>query len=401
MSLTDLDTFRDSVRAWIAQNYPASLRAPLHLDSDDVPWGGKRTAYGNPDVVTWMNRMSERGYTVPDWPREHGGAGLPREQARIVRDELAAAGCRPAVFSFGLMMLAPVLREFASEEQKLRFLPGIARGEIRWCQGYSEPGAGSDLASLKTRAEDMGDHWRVNGQKIWTSYADQADWIFCLVRTSAESKHAGISFLLIDMESPGVSTQPIELISGKSPFCQVFFDDVRVPKENLIGEPGAGWTIAKRLLQHERTAISAGVQSGLGGTPSGKTLAALAREYRGADDTGRVTDAHVRSRVAAHEIQSEALALTLRRVAEESGSKGPSAASSVLKALAAKHNQDKYELMVEIMGQAGLGWDGEPFDAEELDICRQWLRTKANSIEGGTSEIQYNIVAKQVLGLPD
>jgi alkylation response protein AidB-like acyl-CoA dehydrogenase len=401
MSNTQPDALRREVRDWIAQNYPASLRTPLHLDSDDVPWGGQRTRYSNPDVLLWMRRMSERGWTVPDWPREHGGAGLSREDARIVREELAAAGCRPAVFSFGLMMLAPVLREFASEEQKLRFLPGIARGEVRWCQGYSEPGAGSDLASLKTRAEDRGDHWLINGQKIWTSYADQSDWIFCLVRTNAESKHGGISFLLIDMSSPGVSTRPIELISGKSPFCQVFFDNVEVPKQNLVGEPGAGWTIAKRLLQHERTAISAGVQSGLGGTPSGKTLAALAREYRGAADSGRIADAHVRSRVAAHEIQSEALGLTLQRVAEESGAKGPSAASSVLKALAAKHNQDKYELMVEIMGQAALGWSGSPFDPEELDICRQWLRTKANSIEGGTSEIQYNIVAKQVLGLPD
>jgi alkylation response protein AidB-like acyl-CoA dehydrogenase len=298
------------------------------------------------------------------------------------------------------MMLSPVLFEFGSEEQKRRFLPPIARGEIRWCQGYSEPAAGSDLASLKTRAEDRGDHWLVNGQKIWTSYADLADWIFCLVRTNPDSKHGGISFLLLDMTSPGITTRPIALISGKSNFCQVFFDNVRVPKENLVGEPGAGWKIAKRLLQHERTGISGSSQSGLGGTPAGKSLPMLAKEYAGETDS-RIADRHLRALVAKHEMQSEALALTLRRVGEESAATGPSAASSVLKAVAAKHNQDKHELMLEIMGQAALGWDGEAFSAEEREICRHWLRTKANSIEGGTSEIQYNIVAKHVLGLPD
>ncbi len=398
--MSDLDTFRREAREWIAQNYPATLRSPMDLDGDDVPWGGKRTTYNSPDTLVWMQRMAGRGWTVPDWPAEYGGAGLDRERARALREELKAAGCRPAVFSFGLMMLSPVLLEFGSEEQKRRFLPPIARGEIRWCQGYSEPGAGSDLASLKTRAEDRGDHWLVNGQKIWTSYADMADWIFCLVRTNPDSKHGGISFLLLDMSSSGVSTRPIQLISGKSNFCQVFFDNVQVPKENLVGEPGAGWKIAKRLLQHERTGISASAQSGLGGSPSGKSLAALAKEYLG-ETGGRVADGQVRSLVARHEMQSEALALTLRRVGEESAATGPSAASSVLKAVAAKHNQDKHELMLEIMGQAALGWVGEPFSAEERDICRHWLRTKANSIEGGSSEIQYNIVAKHVLGLPD
>jgi alkylation response protein AidB-like acyl-CoA dehydrogenase len=372
----------------------------MDIDGDDVPWGGKRTTYNSPDTLLWMQRMADRGWTVPDWPVEYGGAGLDREQTRLLREELKAAGCRPAVFSFGLMMLSPVLFEFGSEEQKRRFLPPIARGEIRWCQGYSEPAAGSDLASLKTRAEDRGDHWLVNGQKIWTSYADLADWIFCLVRTNPDSKHGGISFLLLDMTSPGITTRPIALISGKSNFCQVFFDNVRVPKENLVGEPGAGWKIAKRLLQHERTGISGGSQSGLGGTPAGKSLSVLAKEYAGETD-GRIADRHLRALVAKHEMQSEALALTLRRVGEESAATGPSAASSVLKAVAAKHNQDKHELMLEIMGQAALGWDGEAFSADEREICRHWLRTKANSIEGGTSEIQYNIVAKHVLGLPD
>ncbi len=399
--MSTLDAFRREVRDWIAHNYPDSLRSDvLLIESDDTPWGGTRTRYGNPDVKVWMERQGARGWVTPEWQPEHGGAGLSADEARVLREELSAAGCRPAVFSFGLMMLAPVLHEFASDEQKRRFLPPIARGEMRWCQGYSEPGAGSDLASLKTKAEDMGDHWLVNGQKIWTSYADVSDWMFCLVRTSAESKHGGISFLLIDMSSAGIQPRPIQLISGKSPFCEVFFDNVRVPKENLVGKPGEGWKIAKRLLQYERTNISSSVQSGLGGTPMGRSLAQLARDYVGEVD-GRIAEGHVREAVAKHEMQSEAIALTLRRVAEESGRTGPSATSSITKAVGAQHNKDKHELMLEIMGQAALGWDGAGFSEEEIAICHNWLRSKGNSIEGGTSEIQINIVARQVLGLPD
>jgi alkylation response protein AidB-like acyl-CoA dehydrogenase len=396
----DLDRFRREARDWIAANCPASLRSPLLVDGDETPWGGRKTRYGNADVKLWMDRMARQGWSCPEWAPEHGGAGLSREAAKVLREELAAVGCRPPLFSFGLMMLAPVLHEFASEEQKLRFLPPIARGEIRWCQGYSEPGAGSDLAGLRTRAEDCGDHWLVNGQKIWTSYADQSDWIFCLVRTDAESKHGGISFLLIDMESPGIEVRPILLISGKSPFCEVFFTDVRVPKQNMVGKPGEGWKIAKRLLQHERANISAHVQSGAGGTPGGTSLADYAKRHWGETD-GRIADAQLRERVARHEMKSEAIQLTLRRVAEESGRHGPSATSSITKSLGAQHNKDKFELMLEIGGLSALGWDGEPFTAEEIEICHQWLRSKGNSIEGGTSEIQANIVAKQVLGLPD
>jgi alkylation response protein AidB-like acyl-CoA dehydrogenase len=396
----DLEAFRREAREWIASNYPASLGSTYTLDGADTPWGGQRTTYDRPEVRLWMDRMVARGWTVPDWPMEYGGAGLDGAHCQVLKEELAAAGCRPALFSFGTFMLAPVLFEFASPAQRLRFLPPIARGEVRWCQGYSEPGAGSDLASLKTRAEDMGDHWLVNGQKIWTSYADLADWIFCLVRTDTQSKHTGISFLLIDMGSPGITTRPIQLISGKSAFCEVFFDNVKVPKDQLVGKAGEGWKIAKRLLQHERTGISASVQSGLGGTPSGKSLANLAREYCG-ETGGRIADAHVREAVAKHEISGIAFSLTLRRVAEESRAHGPSAASSLAKGLGAQLNKDKFELMLEIMGQAALGWNGAPFTAEEIDIDHQWLRSKGNSIEGGTSEIQANIVAKQVLGLPD
>lgn len=398
--MSDLEVFRREARSWIASNYPASLRTPFTIDGDETPWGGQRTQYKNPDTKLWLDRVAARGWTVAGWPREYGGAGLSAEQTRVLKEELDAAGCRPALFSFGVLMLAPVLFEFGSEDHKRTHLPPIARGEIRWCQGYSEPGAGSDLASLKTQAEDRGGHWLVNGQKIWTSYAHASDWIFCLVRTSTESKHGGISFLLIDMSSPGISVRPIQLISGGSNFCQVFFDNVEVPKGNLVGKPGEGWTIAKRLLQYERTNIAAAAQSGLGGTPSGKSLPALAREYRG-ERSGRIADPTLRDRVAAHEMEAKALELTLQRLDAETRQRGPSAASSLVKILSAQLNKRRFELMLDIMGQAALGWDGDCFNAEELDIAHQWLRSKANSIEGGTTEIQLNIVAKQVLGLPD
>ena len=209
--------------------------------------------------------------------------GLNKEEVKILNEEMFAIGARAPLLSFGIWMLAPVLLEYGNEAQKREHLPKIIKGEIRWCQGYSEPGSGSDLASLATKAEDMGDHFLVNGQKVWTSYADKADWIFALVRTGPkEPKHNGISFLLIDMENPGVSTKPITLISGKSPFCETFFDNVEVPKENLVGELNAGWTIAKKLLQHERKFISNfGLAAGMG---SKKDVVSLAKKHFGEDE---------------------------------------------------------------------------------------------------------------------
>jgi len=319
---------------------------------------------------------------------------------------LARINARPALTSFGISMLGPVLLEYGSHEQKMEHIPKIVRGGIRWCQGYSEPGSGSDLASLKTRAELAGDHYVINGSKVWTSYADKADWIFCLVRTDFEvPKHAGISFILFDMASKGVSTKPIQLISGSSPFCETFFDDVRVPAGNLVGQLNDGWTIAKRLLQHERTMISsfglASGQSDRGGTTS--TVASVegaAMHYRG--DVGRLSDPVLRDRIAQFKIDSEAFALTSRRSVEESKlSQGPNATSSMLKYYGCELNKRRYELLLQAMGSQSLGWEGEGFADDELQVTREWLRSKANSIEGGTSEVQLNIVAKRVLGLPD
>lgn len=397
--MADLEKFRSETRGWLQANCPASMRgdAPGITDDDGMVWGGRKQVFKNPDAKLWLDRMAERGWTAPTWPKEYGGGGLSRDEAKVLQQEMAKLRCRPPLFSFGLWMLGPVLLEYANEEQKKEHLPKIVRGEIRWCQGYSEPGAGSDLAGLKTKCEDKGDHYLINGQKIWTSYADQADWIFCLVRTDTTKKHEGISFILFDMTSPGVEPRPIKLISGSSPFCETFFTDVKVPKKNLVGKLNGGWEIAKRLLQYERQNISSG---GFGGG-SGVELEDVAKEYVGEED-GKLADADLRARIAAHRMDARAFALTVRRVEEESKAmKGPSPAVSVIKYMAAKLNQDRTELLVEALGTQGLGWEGEGFDAAGIAAMRAMLRSKGNSIEGGTSEVNLNVVAKRVLGLMD
>src|SRR6202789_727927 len=399
-NMADLEAFRSETRAWLEANCPASMRgagaAPTE-DTDASIWGGRRAVYKNPDAKLWLDRMAAKGWTVPTWPKEYGGAGLSGAEARVLTQEIGRIKARPPLLSFGIWMLGPVLLEYANDEQKKEHLPKIARGEIRWCQGYSEPGAGSDLASLKTKCEDKGDHFLINGQKVWTSYADQADWIFCLVRTDATKKHEGISFVLFDMASPGVEARPIKLISGNSPFCETFFTDVKVPKRNMVGKLNGGWEIAKRLLQYERQNIS----SGGFGRGAGVELEDIAKHYAGEDD-GAIADGDLRARIAAHRMDARAFALTVRRIEEGSkAQKGPSPATSIVKYAAAKLNQERCELMVEAMGTQGLGWDGEGFNAAEIAAMRGMLRSKGNSIEGGTSEVNLNVVSKRVLGLLD
>ncbi len=333
---------------------------------------------------------------MPTVPKEYGGGGLSKEEVRILNEEMLAIGARQPLLSFGIWMLAPVLLEYGNEEQKKEHLPKIIKGEIRWCQGYSEPGSGSDLASLSTKAEDKGNNFLVNGQKVWTSYADKADWIFALVRTGPkEPKHSGISFLLIDMETKGVSTKPITLISGKSPFCETFFDNVEVPKNNLIGELNAGWTIAKKLLQHERAFISNfGLASRMG---SGKDLVSIAKKHFGEND-GKISNSLFRSEVIAHKIKEHAFGLTLQRANDEGGK--ASAVASMFKYYGTEHNKKRHELMIEASGKNGVAWDGDEFHDEDKNLTRSWLRTKGNSIEGGTSEVQLNVISKRVLNLP-
>jgi len=397
--MADLEAFRRDARAWVEAHAPASLRGlgndPLH-----GVWGGRKWKFENPDQRVWLERAAERGWTAPGWPKEYGGGGLSAEEAKVVAQELARLRLPQPLIGFGLTMIGPTLLRFGNEEQKREHLPKIARGEIRWCQGYSEPGAGSDLASLQARAVPDGSDFIVNGTKIWTSYADQADWIFCLVRTKTEGKKQdGITFLLIDMDTPGVSVSPIALISGSSPFCETHFVDVRVPQRNVVNGVNNGWTVAKALLGHERSMIA----DAFGGSGGGKRkgLAELARGYLGAA-AGPLPDAVLRDQIAQNEIDTRAFLLTVQRsrdAAKAGHQPGPE--SSLFKVYATELNQRRYELLVRIAGPKGLGWEGPGFEPDELERTREWLRSRANTIEGGTSEVQRNIIAKRVLGLPD
>lgn len=391
-----LEAFRQETRDWLEENCPASMRTPM--PANEMPAGGRKVKYANPDTKRWMDACAERGFTVPTWPKEYGGAGLDSEENRVLREEMGRIHARTPLVGMGISMIGPALLEYGNDEQKAEHLSKVANGEIWWCQGYSEPNAGSDLASLQTKAVVDGDDYIINGQKIWTSGADNADWIFCLVRTDFEaSKHNGITFILFDMESPGVSVRPILLISGASPFCETFFQDVRVPRKNVVSTVNDGWTVAKRLLQYERTSIG----GGMGGGQRGTSLAELAADSIGRVD-GKLADSALRSDIVTHSMNERAFGLAVRRNQEESRStKAPSFVSSMFKYYGTEQNKSRYELMLSAMGTQMLGWEGEGFSSPELGSTRAWLRTKANSIEGGTSEVQLNIIAKRVLGLPD
>ncbi len=383
--MTELDTFRQETKAWLAENCPPEMQKPMRSEKDAC-WGGRNWVFQSEDQKLWLGRMAAKGWTAPSWPTKYGGGGLSRAEAKVLQQEMNNIGARSPLHSFGIWMLGPALLEFGSEEQRLRYLPEICRGEIRWCQGYSEPNAGSDLASLATKAEDKGDHYLVNGQKVWTSYADEADWIFCLVRTdNTGKKHHGISFLLFDMESEGVSTKPILLISGRSPFCETFFEDVKVPKENLVGERDKGWSIAKYLLTHEREMI--------GDYGAVKPLSEIIA------DNGYTPNPILRAKIAEFEVDAWAFAQTMSRMLMEAKA-GASlgAKSSMLKYYGTELNKRRYELMMDLAGHDGLEWESER--SNDGQLARSWLRTKGNTIEGGTSEIQLNIISKHILQLP-
>ncbi|NEX92522.1 acyl-CoA dehydrogenase family protein [Caulobacter sp. 17J65-9] len=391
--MTDLTAFRAETRAWLEANCPAEMREPTS-GFEDACWGGRKWTFQSDAQRVWLERMADKGWTVPEWPREYGGGGLGREEAKVLRQEMGRINARLPLSSFGIWMLGPALLKYGTEAQKQEHLPKIARGEIRWCQGYSEPNAGSDLASLQTRADDAGDHWVVNGQKIWTSYADKADWIFCLVRTDFSApKHLGISFVLFDMTLPGVSTKPITLISGKSPFCETFFTDVKVSKTQLIGELNRGWDVAKYLLGHEREMIGA-----MGEVGGGRPLGQVAAESVGLDD-GVLADPLLRAQIARLEVDAIAFRLTLERAGDMAKAKqGNPAFASALKYYGSELNKRRHELAMSAGGSDALEWEGER--SKDGAAARDWLRTKANSIEGGTSEVQLNIIAKRILDLP-
>ncbi|OQW43889.1 MAG: acyl-CoA dehydrogenase [Proteobacteria bacterium SG_bin6] len=391
--MTDLETFRAETRAWLDAHCPAEMREPVRGDAD-ICWGGRNPSF-KPGQKQWLDAMASRGWTVPDWPTQYGGGGLSPAETKILREEMATLKCRSPLNSFGISMLGPALLKYGTEEQKLEHLPKIARGEIRWCQGYSEPNAGSDLASLATSAIEEGNDFIINGQKVWTSYADKADWIFCLVRTDKADKHNGISFILFDMATPGVSTRPILLISGYSPFCETFFDNVRVPKANVVGKINKGWDVAKYLLGHEREMIS-----GMGlGTTSGNPLIEGALATIGLDADGRLADPLLRAQIALFEVRARAFGMMSERFIDElkAGQADP-AQPSMMKYYGTELNKTRHELMMAAGGSDALEWESERSD--QGGAARAWLRTKANSIEGGTSEVQLNIVAKRILDLP-
>src|SRR5580704_17727554 len=394
----DLDAFRTEARDWLEANFPPSLKGKGGMMFTE----GREELSG--DAAEWKKRFGDKGWGVPTWPKAYGGGGLEPAQARVLQQEMNRIGAWNPIGGMGVMMFGPTLLEYGNEAQKKAHIPPIVRGEINWCQGFSEPGAGSDLASLQTRAEDKGDHFLVNGSKIWTSGAQWADMCFCLVRTDTSKKHEGISFLLIDMHDPGVEVRPIKLIAGASPFCETFFTDVKVPKENLVGPLNGGWTIAKRLLQFERQGIGSAARAGQGGPGllAGPPVNELAKAYVCVGDDDRLADVDLRRRITDHLMEAQAHALTGERIALEAQSnRGPSATSSIMKNAGTMIRKERAELAVEILGQQGIGWGGEGFSDYETSAIRVMLRSKSGTIAGGSQEVQNNIIAKRILGLPD
>ena len=385
----DLQTFRDEVRQFYADNWNEESQQGF-----DHPDTYKQA------LINWQLKLNEKGWMAPGWPVEYGGTGWTATQSFIFDTERAMAGA-PDVLPFGVTMVAPVIYTFGTDEQKAKFLPRILNSEDWWCQGYSEPGAGSDLAALKTRAELDGDHYVVNGAKIWTSYAQYADWIFCLVRTSTEGKkQEGISFLLIDMKTEGIKVNPIVSIDNHHSLNEVEFNNVRVPVENRIGEENKGWTYAKALLAHERTAIADVADS--------KRWLQMVKDYATTEVNGGkrlIDDPLFQKRVSDVEIDLMALEFTeLRVLASVSKGGAPGAESSLLKIKGTELQQATQELMMDLaayyQGVLPGGLEAEVLGHEfGPGAFKKYMYGRAATIYGGSNEVQRNIIAKAVLGL--
>jgi alkylation response protein AidB-like acyl-CoA dehydrogenase len=385
--MASIEEFKQEVRSWIEETLPADLRE------------GNRKNLPKQSLGKWIKALAERGWITPEWPTEYGGGGLDRKRAAALMSELKAVRA-PIVGSFGTSMLGPTLLEFGTEEQKQEFLPPISRHEIKWCQGYSEPGAGSDLASLQTRAVKEGDEYVITGQKIWTTGADKADWIFCLVRTDPDSpKHDGISFILFPMHQEGVEVSPLTLIDGSADFSQVFFDGARAKAKNVVGPVNGGWTVAKRLLQHERS-TDGGSEGGLSGAQR-ETLVDIIKREVGLEN-GVLADPTIRQRLAAQEQEARALSLTMRRAGEEArAGQTTRDIGSLGKYRWANMVKNEQDIAMLALGTQGLGWDGPGFEDTQLERTRAWLTTRADSIWGGTNEVQLNVIAKRVLKISE
>ena len=398
--MSELDTFREEARAWIRENAPKSLWGTTGSGPFEGYWGGSKSTESDPDLLKWRDLGIEKGWIAPSWPKEYGGGGLTRAHEQIIHEELKAIGVPRPIAGQGLAMFGPVLLKYGNDAQRAEHLPKIASGELRWCQGYSEPNAGSDLANLQLKAQRDGDDFVLNGQKVWTSHADLSDWIYCLTRTdpNAPKKQMGISVILVDLNTPGITVRRIDLISGYSPFCETFFDNVRVPAKNLVGEFNEGWTIAKAILEHERSSIGRSIARQPGSAE--RDVVARSRKHLGVEE-GPIPDPLLRDEVASLGMREEAFHLTLARVEQgaESGTPGPE--GSISKIVGSELKQKRFELGMKVAGIQGLGWEGPGFDEDDLQYTRDWLRSRASTIEGGSSEIQKNIVSKRVLGLPE
>lgn len=389
------EAFRNDVRAFLNDKLPPAL-------SDKVL---NHKHLGKEEYVRWQKTLYEKGWAAPGWPEKYGGPGWTPVQKSIFEEETALAGA-PPLLPFGLAMVAPVIMNFGSEEQKQQFLPPILSADTWWCQGYSEPGAGSDLASLKTRAERQGDHYVVNGQKTWTTLAQHADWIFCLVRTDPQAKkQEGISFLLIDMNTPGISVRPIITLDGAREVNEVFLDNVKVPVENLVGEENKGWTYAKFLLGHERSGI-AGVGRGKMELRRLKDIAS--REKKNGQPL--IEDPTFRSKVAQIEMELDALEMTdLRVIAAVQHGQSPGPEASMLKIKGTEIRQEIYHLIRQAVGPYALpfqpdalsdaGTDDAVAPDYALTAAATYFNNRKLTIFGGSNEIQKNILAKAQLGL--
>jgi alkylation response protein AidB-like acyl-CoA dehydrogenase len=400
--VVELDAFRSEISEWLEKHAPQGLRG-LN-DARYAYWGGRKPELAHPDAQRFCELAAERGLTAPTWPKEYGGGGLSSAHERVLQQELARLGLPTPLVGFGLSMIGPTLLQFGTDAQKAEHLPKIVRGQIRWCQGYSEPNAGSDLASLQTSAVLDGDDYVLNGQKIWTSYGEKSDWMFVLVRTDPSAKkQQGITFILIDMQTSGVEVRPIRLISGASPFCETFFSDARAKAKDVIAGVNNGWTVAKALLGHERTMIASvfGTSGGArNATDRQNVLADLARKYLG-ERNGQLADAQLRDAITQLSMDARCFAATVARNADNiKAGHRPGPETSLFKVYGTELNQRREELMLKIRGPQALGWEGPGFSTEELDKTRDWLRSRGNTIEGGTSEVQLNIIAKRVLELP-
>lgn len=388
--------FQDEVRTFLNSEFPAEYRAKIDANQ----------RLSKEEIVNWQKILYKKGWVAPSWPEEYGGTGWNSIQRHIFATEMGLIGA-PEPVPFGMKMVAPIIMAYGNDEQKARFLPDILESNVWWCQGYSEPNAGSDLASLKTSAVRDGDHYIVNGAKTWNTYGQYADWIFCLVRTdNTVKKQEGISFLLIDMKTPGVSLKPIYLIDGHPEVNEVFFDDVKVPVENLIGEENKGWTYAKVLLTHERTNIS--------GVPRGKRrLRALKRIAAETDDgfgNSMMENQTFKNRVANLEIELQALEYAeLRTLASVSAGKAPGPESSILKIVGTELAQQIDEIFMDLAAYNCLPFVPEQFEDGFQGISvgignsaaygLTYFNNRKASIYGGSNEVQRNIICKAVLGL--